>query len=380
MLIIIVVCLVMTLGYVLLMLAYRMGWDRQPDFVLPPQFEPHTFISVIIPARNERTNIGGCIESLLAQKYPDDLFEIIVVDDHSDDGTAEIVTEYAGKNVTCIALADHIDPEKKINAYKKAAIAAGIGQSKGTLIVTTDADCLVPNSWLLHIAAIYEQQAPIMVVAPVIFTSNDTILQLFQLTDFMSMQGITAAAHSLKLGNMSNGANLAFSKSAFQDAGGYHGTEHLASGDDLLLMAKLEKLSPGNISYLKSQNAIVVTTPQPDWSSFLQQRIRWSSKSGKYKDFRLTGILLFVYLYNLSFLVLGVACFFHPQYLYLTLSTLAVKVLAEYLFVRHVARFFGNEWVLKYFPFLQPLHIVYIVVAGFLGFVGGYRWKGRSVR
>jgi cellulose synthase/poly-beta-1,6-N-acetylglucosamine synthase-like glycosyltransferase len=370
----------MTLGYVLLMLAYRMGWDRQKDFVLPPQYEPRTFISVIIPARNERFNIGGCIESLLAQKYPADLFEIIVIDDHSDDGTAEVVMEYAHTNVRCIPLAEHLDPDKKINAYKKAAIAAGIAQSNGTLIVTTDADCLAPNSWLLHIAAIYELERPVVVVAPVIFTSNDTILQLFQLTDFMSMQGITAAAHRLNLGNMSNGANFAFSKAAFIDAGGYHGIDHLASGDDLLLMMKLNKLSPDSISYLKSQMAIVVTTPQPDWGSFLQQRIRWSSKSGKYKDFRLTAILLFVYLYNLLFLVLGVACFFYPDYLYLTLSTLAIKIVAEYLFVRHVARFFNNEWVLKFFPFLQPLHIIYIVVAGFLGLIGSYKWKGRKVR
>jgi len=219
-----------------------------------------------------------------------------------------------------------------------------------------------------------------MVVAPVIYTSDDTILQLFQLTDFMSMQGITAAAHNLKLGNMSNGANLAFRKTAYEQMGGYEGIDHIASGDDLLLMMKMDKFSPGNISYLKSQHAIVVTTPQPDWSSFLQQRIRWASKSGKYKDRKLTAVLLFVYLYNLIFLILGVMCFFHPNLLYLTLSALAVKILAEYLFVRHVAKFFDNEWVLKFFPFLQPLHIVYIVVAGFLGFVGGYEWKGRKVR
>ncbi len=380
MLTIIIVCLVLTLGYVVLMLAYRIGWDRQPDFLLPPRYEPHTTISVIIPARNERDNIGGCIESLIAQRYPAALFEIIVVDDHSDDGTADIAAEYADRNVRCISLAEHIVPGKKINAYKKAAIAAGISQSTGELIITTDADCLAPNSWLLHIAALYEKEKPMMIIAPVIYTCNDSILQLFQLTDFMSMQGITAAAHNLKLGNMSNGANLAFRRSAYEKAGGYEGIDHLASGDDLLLTMKINKSSPGQVSYLKSQNAIVTTAPQNGWGGFLQQRIRWASKSGKYKDFKLTAVLLFVYLYNLSFLVLGVMCFFYPRYLYLTLATLGIKIIAEYLFVKHVSRFFNNEWLLKYFPFLQPLHILYIVVAGLLGFIGGYEWKGRRVR
>jgi len=377
---IIIICELLTLGYVLLMAAYRWGWGIKKDFVLPARYEPCTFITVIIPARNERDNIGACIESILAQQYPPHLFEIIVVDDHSDDGTADVVGEYADQRVRCISLADHIDADKKIVAYKKAAIAAGIANSNGTLMVTTDADCIAPNSWLMHIAAIYEQDTPVMVVAPVIYSSDNSVLQVFQLIDFMSMQGITAAAHSLKLGNMSNGANLAFRKAAFERVGGYEGVNDMASGDDYLLMMKLNKFSPNNISYLKSDKAIVTTTPQPDWRSFLQQRIRWSSKSGKYNDARLTGILMLVYLFNLSFLVLIILGIFNPVLFYLAGGMLAAKIIAEYLFIVPVAKFFGEEWVLRYFFFLQPLHIVYIIIAGFLGFIGGYKWKGRKVK
>jgi cellulose synthase/poly-beta-1,6-N-acetylglucosamine synthase-like glycosyltransferase len=374
------ICWILTLGYVLLMYTYFRGWARQKVFILPPVYTPSTFISVIIPARNEGRNIGTCIESVLAQKYPADLFEIIVVDDHSDDDTVSVVSEYADRNVRCIKLADVMEPGSKINSYKKAAIAAGIAASKGTLIVTTDADCIAPNAWLMHIAAVYERQFPVMIVAPVIYSAEYNVVQVFQLIDFMSMQGITAAAHALKLGNMSNGANLAFSKAVYEQVGGYEGIDHLASGDDLLLMMKMNKFSPGRIAYLKSHNATVSTTPQPTWSSFLQQRIRWASKSGKYNDSRLTAILVFVYLYNLSFVALTVAGFFDHSLFYLVAAMLAVKIIAEFLYLLPVARFFRDEWVLWYFPFLQPLHIIYIVLAGFLGFVGGYKWKGRSVK
>lgn len=376
--IIIIICLLLTLGYLLLMLAYRRGGARQKEFVLPASYQPSTFISVIIPARNESGNIGACLASVLAQQYPRNLFEIIVVDDHSEDGTANAVKGYA--NVRCISLADHLDNGKKINAYKKAAITAGIAQSKGELIVTTDADCIVPDEWLLHIAAIYEKESPVMVVAPVIYSSNHTMIQVFQLIDFMSMQGITAAAHNLKLGNMSNGANLAFSKKAYKEVSGYTGIDHLASGDDFLLMMKMNKYSPGSIAYLKSTKAIVSTTPQPGWGAFLQQRIRWASKSGKYNDTKLTLILVLVYLFNLSFLVLLFAGIFTPLFFYIAVGMFIIKVLAELFFFVPVARFFGKERVIRCFFFLQPLHILYIIVAGFLGVFGSYKWKGRNVR
>src|SRR5665213_2791958 len=122
----ILIIVLLTMAYLLLMAAYGRGWARQKDFVLPAGYGPSTFISVIVPARNERENIGACIASVLAQQYPAGLLEVIVVDDHSEDGTGDIVKEYAGKNVRCISLADHLANGKKINAYKKAAIAAGI--------------------------------------------------------------------------------------------------------------------------------------------------------------------------------------------------------------------------------------------------------------
>lgn len=377
---VIIICSILTLAYVLLMVAYTMGWHRQKDFVLPASFLPSTFISVIIPARNESSNIAACIEAILAQHYPKELLDVIVVDDHSEDDTAEIVTRYADKNVRCISLADHLAATGKINAYKKAAIALGIANSKGELVVTTDADCMAPSSWLLHMAAIYERQDPVMIVAPVVFSTNNSLLQLFQLTDFMSMQGITGAAHNMKLGNMSNGANLAFSKATYEQVGGYEGIEHLASGDDYLLMMKMNNVAPDRIAYLKSPNAIVTTTPQYTWAGFLQQRIRWASKSGKYNDTRLTSVLLLVYLFNLSFVVLAVAGIFYPVAFGILGIMFAVKVVTEYIFVVPVARFFRRLWVLRYFPFLQPLHILYIVAAGFLGFIGDYQWKGRKVK
>ena len=356
------------------------GWKLQKEFRVPPGYEPHTFISVVIPARNERDNIGACIDAVLAQKYPPHLMEIIVVDDHSEDRTADIVLEYHDERIKCMRLADYLPEGAKVNAYKKAALAAGIKESKGTLIVTTDADCIAPNLWLLNMAGLYELRNPAMIVAPVIYSGSLGVLNKFQLIDFMGMQGITAATHSMKLGNMSNGANLAFSKAIFNEVNGYEGVEHLASGDDYLLMMKVARVPNARIEYLKSPNAIVTTLPQPDWSSFLQQRIRWASKSGKYDDRRLTGILMLVYVFNVAILGLAIAGFADSWYWIVAGSMLVLKAITEYIFMIPVAAFFRKQWTQVYFPILQPLHVLYIVLAGFLGIIGNYKWKDRKVK
>lgn len=366
--------------YVMLMDAYSRGWRLQKDFEIEPDFIPQTKISIIIPARNEAANIGNCIHSILANDYPNLLYEIIVIDDHSTDATFEIVQNYAQKNVKCLRLAEYLKEGENLVAYKKKAIEIGIAESFGELIITTDADCIVPVKWLQNFAAIYQKQQPSMIVGPVCFTSNNSIVQIFQSLDFMSMQGITVAAHKLKLGNMSNGANLAFSKAVFHRVNGYEGVDHLASGDDYLLMMKIQNSFSNKIVYLKTKEAIVQTAPQPDWKSFFNQRIRWASKSGKYDDKKLTAILVLVYLFNLSFAVVFALCFWDPFYCFLLMAMLIVKIGVELSFLRPVADFYDRRSTLFWFPILQPLHIIYIISAGFMGMIGKYQWKGRSVK
>ena len=121
------------------------------------------------------------------------------------------------------------------------------------------------------------------------------------------------------------------------------------------------------------------TAPQPDWKSFFRQRIRWASKSGRYDDHRLTAILLLVYVFNLMLTCLLAGGFFLPHLWGLAAGILLVKIAMELYFLVPVASFYGKAKELLIFPLLQPLHILYIVCAGFLGFFGSYEWKGRKV-
>lgn len=374
------ISLLLAVVYALLMIVYRVGWGRQVTFLIREDRTFNTRISVIVPARNEEDNIAACIRSILAQEYPADLMEVIVVDDHSTDATASVIKSFEGQGVRYLSLAEHLQQSEHINAYKKQALATGITNSTGELIITTDADCVMGTEWLKFIAAMYEDEQPVMIVAPVDFTNDNSVVQLFQSLDFMSMQGITVATLQMKLGNMSNGANLAFSRKAYEAVDGYTGIDHIASGDDYLLMMKLNKAYPGRISYLKARKTIVQTPPQPDWKGFLQQRIRWASKSGKYDDKKMTLVLSFVYLFNVYILLLALVSIVYPQCAVCLLAVLLVKVFFEFLYLVPVARFFRKTRQLIWFPIMQPLHIIYVVIAGFLGFFGGYSWKGRQVK
>ncbi len=376
-----IITAVLLTGYCLLILVYRKWYLQLPVFNPDTKAPPLTFFSVIIPARNEETQIQACLESVLLQDYPAGLFEVIVINDHSTDQTEALIREMqlSHPNLVLLNLADHLE-QKALNSYKKKAIELAIGQSRGTWIVTTDADCTVNKNWLLLIDAFIREKQPVFIAAPVMFTSNSSFLSLFQLLDFISLQGITAASVSAGYHAMCNGANLAYEKKAFYSVNGFSGIDQLASGDDMLLMQKIKQSYPGKLGYLFHPDAIVTTPPMQNWNDFLNQRIRWASKADKYNDRTIFWVLLLVYSVNFALLALLLVSPFAENGIYYWLILIIAKTLAELSFMVPVARFFQQEQLLGWFPFMQPFHIVYTVIAGWLGKFGTYQWKGRKVQ
>src|SRR5262245_15697865 len=107
------------------------GWNRIPEFSGAP--DNPGYFTVIIPARNESAFILPCLESLRRQEYAADRFEVLVVDDQSTDGTADLVQSFLAAHpgfpcrvLTMDATLDETAP------YKKRAIEAAVEQSKGS--------------------------------------------------------------------------------------------------------------------------------------------------------------------------------------------------------------------------------------------------------
>jgi cellulose synthase/poly-beta-1,6-N-acetylglucosamine synthase-like glycosyltransferase len=348
-----------------------------PEWKIPAGYSPHTSISVIVPARNEEGRIEELLASLQQQSYPRGLFEIIIIDDFSEDKTAAAVASFSGSNIHLIRMEDHL-PSADLSS-KKQALATGISQARGELIITTDADCVVQKDWLLYMASFYENHSYRIFGAPVNFFREQNTLERFQSLDYLGMMALTGAGIHLNCFRMANGANLAYERSAFREVEGFREIDQLASGDDVLLMQKINRQFPGSVGYLKSRKATVFSHAQPDWPSFRAQRLRWASKASLYTDKALIPIQGFVFLFCAALLL---SFLFLPLIGALPFLLLFVsKTGADYFFLSRTARFFHKRKLLKNYPIAQLLHIRYILETGFFSlFLKQFEWKGRKLR
>ncbi|MFW0716487.1 glycosyltransferase family 2 protein [Pedobacter sp. N23S346] len=365
----------LTLVYGFLVLTFIRGWHKLVNFH-PNEIKPETKVSIIVAARDEELIITRTIEDLVAQHYPKHLMEIIFIDDHSTDRTAEIVLAYADKGVKLIRL----NEDQALNSYKKKAIQTAIGTCSGDLIITTDADCRMGEHWLSTIVNYYEKQDYKMISSPVAYFEEKSLFERLQSLEFLYLIGLGASTIGNKQPSTCNGANLAYEKKTFYEVGGFQGIDDLASGDDELLLHKIAAKYPDKIGFLKNREAIVYTHAKENLQSFLQQRKRWASKSTRYKNKAIIVLGVFVWVFNVSILANFFAGLFFPGLLMVTFYQLIVKMILESLFLWDVTGFAKRRSLLILIPFLTVLHILYMVYIGIAGNSGKYNWKGRMVR
>lgn len=350
-------------------------WERIPVWNIPEGFQPATRVSVLIPARNEADNILNCLEGLLRQDFPSDLLEIIVIDDHSTDATAGLVSGLSTPNLRLLQQSGSAQG-------KKAALAYGIREASGTLIMTTDADCTHPVDWVAGFVSFCETHQPAFVTGPVVFQAGDSALEQFQALDVLGTMLITGAGIRSRTLHMSNGANLGYPKKIFESVDGFTGIDHLASGDDMLLMHKVRDVDPQGIAFLKSSAAVVSTPAVAHWRAFVQQRLRWATKSGTYRDKKVIIVLGLVFLLCWSILLSPLLVFFYGwPGLLPGLILFSFKSYADYRLLGRAARYFDQPHLLRSFWTSQVLHVLYIAIIGLLAnIVKQYEWKGRRQR
>ncbi|TKC07408.1 glycosyltransferase family 2 protein [Pedobacter frigoris] len=365
----------LTILYVVVVIAFIRGWHKLSNFK-PSGTPGKTNVTVIVAARNEESVIEKTIKDLIAQNYNRDLTEIIFIDDHSTDNTAEIIERYEIDGVKLIKL----NEDKALNSYKKKAIQTAIGQSQGKLIITTDADCRMGVNWLSTIVNFYEEKGYKMISSPVAYFEEKSFFERAQSLEFLYLIGLGASTIGNNKPSTCNGANLAYEKEAFYEVGGFKGIDDLASGDDELLLHKMAAHYEQRIGFLKHADAVVYTHAKPTLSAFIQQRKRWASKSTRYKNKSIIVLGVCIWLFNLSILLnIGIGLFI-GFYLKLALFQLLTKIIVEFLFLLDVTSFAKRRKLLVMLPALNLLHILYIVYIGIAGNSGKYNWKDRMVK
>jgi glycosyltransferase involved in cell wall biosynthesis len=373
----VLVFILISISYFLLITAFIIGFGKV-ETVKNENFEPKNTFSIIIPFRNEVKNLPELLNSLSLLNYPKNLFEILLINDESSDGFNSIIQSFIQNNSNLkIHLINNL---RATNSPKKDAINTAIKNSNFNWIVTTDADCEVPINWLQLFNQFIEIDQPLFIGGPIKFKREKTFLFHFQNLNFLSLIGSTIGGFGIKRSFMCNGANLCYNKSTFIEIGGFSGNSKISSGDDIFLLEKMSKTNPEKVKFLKSKEAIVETKSESSWKLFLNQQLRWASKSTDYNNnfSRLVGILVFSM--NLTLIVLGILTILKPNYLNYFLMLLIQKIIIDFFLIIKTSNFLNSPKSLRYYLLISLLYLVFVVVIGSLSFLKKYTWKGRTFK
>jgi cellulose synthase/poly-beta-1,6-N-acetylglucosamine synthase-like glycosyltransferase len=361
--------------YALFTLTLWITWLRMPTFQAQVNQREGPQITVIIPVRNEASNIGQLLNDLSKQTYT--RFEVIIADDSSTDDTLAIIQRYA--QTAPFPLRPLPLAAERTASPKKRAITQSILQATGDLIVTTDGDCRVGANWLASIASFYTQTGAKLISGPVTFTTERSLFDALQTVEFSSLIGSGACTITLGYPTMCNGANLCYEKRVFTEVGGFAGVDHLASGDDEFLMHKIASRYPAGVRFLKSSEAIVRTGAHQSWRAFYHQRKRWASKWRAYESYLPSLLAVFIFLSNAAPLVAALGWWLDLINRNTALIVIGLKVLTEFLFLRQVLVFLQKKSSAIVIPLTQLLYPFYVLFFGLAAQGKGYQWKGRKL-
>ncbi len=336
-----------------------------------------TKVSVLIAARNEEKYIERCLRSVLSQRYPSHLLEVIVIDDCSEDATSQL----AQRVLQTSSIAHQVlSLNETGKTGKKAALEYGISKASGELIICTDADSFALNqNWVSAYINTYIAKGAKLIAGPVLYTKTKGFLVAFQQIELLILNLVSAGTFKLKKPVMCNGANMAFARKVFIEVGGYEGNLHLASGDDVFLLNKVSAKYPDALTYLFSKESLVYTAPADNINTFIQQRIRWAGKFKHNSNFFNAFIGLVSFAANVWLVLLIALSLFFPQWSNYFILLLAGKCLIDFLLLFLGTIFFRQKQVLIWFPLATIIYPFYVCLAVVAGVFIRTQWKGRKI-
>ncbi|HSD09025.1 glycosyltransferase family 2 protein [Flavobacterium sp.] len=363
--------MILTLLGILIIYVLMIGWLIY-GFTKINSFEytgstPKTSFAIIVPFRNEAENLPILLDSISKLNYPIHLFEVILVDDESDE---EFRLQSSAFSIQIVR------NNRKSNSPKKDAITTAMQYVKTNWVITTDADCVVPENWLLSLDNFIQLNAIDMVAGAVTYDCKDSFLHHFQQLDLASLQGATIGSFGIKKGFMCNGANFAYTKSFFQKLNGFEGNNSIASGDDVFLLQKALSQYPEKVAYLKSKNSIVMTKPVNDWKSLFYQRVRWASKTSSYQIAFGKWLGILVFLMNLELVYAFVLMIFGIFPSFFLGTVFIFKFGIDIILIKKTHHFLGNN-KMHYLLLSSLLYPFFSIAVALYCLFGKYEWKGR---
>lgn len=353
---------------------YKESNDDSRDDALP-------FVSVLIAARNEEDHIISCVESCLQQNYPAHKFEVIVVDDQSEDDTYELLEENI-KDPRFKLMRLGVARRTTIQGSKKKAISYGVNHAAGDIILTSDADCSVPNRWIRSMVSCIVDTHADLVTGPVDIKNENTVLNRFQQLDFINSCVMNAAGIKARLHYFGNAANMIFRKKVFMEVSGYEGNESIASGDDVFMMKKIAAQSPSKIQFNKSKEAIVTSFGKKKLSSFFSQRLRWAGKMSHLFSLKIFAILSIVFWQRILVIASFIIGVIMQQYIliYIAASCLVLRWIVDAILHGQACDFYDKKSLLKWSVPMNILYTIYFIILSILTLMPlRLEWKDRKI-
>ncbi len=366
-------------GYIGLMIYFSKGINNIYTPLLLENKSP-IFISVVVCFRNEEHGLPLLLKSIVEQNYPSTHFEILLYNDASKDGSLALVKNMQAQFKSIKIICNDVPYQQGSSSAKKAAINHAALQSKADLIVVTDADCVLHQDWLTLLAQLYIDKKALMIAAPVAIKKENTWLNNLQHLELQALTAVTAGAIGNKNAVMCNGANMAFDRKIFLELDPYKHNLHISSGDDMFLLMAMQKEQHEKIYFLAHQNAIVYTQAKANFSDYLNQRIRWASKSKNYQNKVVKVVALLVLNYNAVILLSPIMFFIDgwEKGFVLFLSLILLKQLADGLILSIYSK--KMKASINYFNLLlfQYLEALLTLIVAIKSIKGSYVWKGRK--
>lgn len=320
-------------------------------------------ISVLIAARNEGINIERLLKSLYEQSYNKKEFEVIIVDDHSDDDTSDVVKSF---------ITSHPDMNLRLlqaeQNGKKQAISQALHAAENEVIMVTDADCELPRRWMEKMLAYYDKKGLKMLLGPVLLSPAKTLFEKLQVLEHLSLIASTAGSAGIGMPVMCNGANMMYDRESALKVEGDRKDMNIASGDDMFLMEQfLRRYGSSSVNFFLNKEVIVKTATMPNLKAFFRQRRRWASKTKAYTNWKIIATALIVFMFNLSIVGFFFAGFVMPVFWAFFVLYVILKTLIDFPIMKRITAFMRQKnlqyWM---FPleFIYPFYVVFTALSG----------------
>lgn len=332
----------------------------------------HYPVTLLVPFRNEAPHLPGLLENLSQLSYPD--LQVLMIDDHSDDGGAELVQKWVSeRGLGRISLLD------SIGEGKKAALATGVTMSTASIVLTTDADCLLPKNWVQEMLKGFASHEVQMAAGPVVSIGGKRQFDHFQQLEWASILLMTNMFFRSHRPVMCSGANMGYRKEAFYHVRGYEGNELKLSGDDAYLLQKIfARFGHQAVRYLSGPEALVRTKAAKTWKELLSQRARWAAKWNKHKSLAGMTAAIISFLFSLTSLLSLLLLFQGPIGIGVFACYWGIKVLMEWRVLGGLLKEFGIFIPVLGYVYTGIVHPAYVGLVAMYSLLGKPLWKGRK--